>query len=128
MFQKLRSYLGKCDKFPTLRINVALILSSVKLHEFCFNKYFYTEGPVIGNVEGDLGDLDLQAVEVDQDQGPKLQEAEEIGQGLIALNKDFIILLKPIFIFLQGPEEIIYFLINVLKVQCLINDYHGSYL
>ena len=83
---------------------------------------------MIGNVEGDLGDLDLQAVEVDQDQGPKLQEAEEIGQGLIALNKDFIILLKPIFIFLQGTEEIIYFLIDVLKVQCLINDYHGSYL
>ena len=49
---------------------MALILSSVNLHEFCFNKYFYTEGPVIGNVEGDLGDLDLQAVEVDQDQGP----------------------------------------------------------
>merc|ERR1719391_1046179 len=38
-------------------------------------------GLVIGNVEGDLGDLDLRAVEVDQDQGPKLLEAEEIGQG-----------------------------------------------
>jgi len=74
---------------------------------------------IVRSEGGDQEDRDLQglqAAEAEVDQNQNLQEAKEIGQGFIALNKNLIFLLKPFLIFLQGTEEIIYFLINVLKV------------